>query len=121
VAALDPRDGRLESLRWFDTLRSPDESRRMAEHIERIPAGTIVVALVRDEGTANLAPDAVRALASIGARTDLRGRFRAAHAVIGVKGAAPGGAVEDGGTELATAAVGRTRPLALILEAFELR
>ena len=39
----------------------------MARRLEQVPAGAIVVALVRDEGTANLSPDAARALASIGA------------------------------------------------------
>jgi len=86
-----------------------------------VPAGAIVVALVRDEGTANLSPDAVRALRSIGARADVSGRFRLAHAVIGLKGAAPGDAVERAGSEPVWVAVGRARPLALVLEAFELR
>ena len=109
------------SLRWFDTLRSPDESRRMAEHIERIPRAR---SSLPSSGTR--APRISHRTRSARSRRSergqtCRGRFRAAHAVIGVKGAAPGGAVEDGGTELATAAVGRTRPLALILEAFELR
>ncbi len=121
IAVLDPRDARLASLDWFDTLRHPEDSTRMARHLDGVPTGTIVVAVVRDEGTANLSPDAVRALASIGARTDVSGRFRVAHAVIGVKGAAPGDAVEQTGTELARAAVGRARPLALVLEAFDLR
>jgi hypothetical protein len=93
----------------------------MARHLEGVPAGAIVVALVRDEGTANLSPDAVRALGSIGARADVSGRFRAAHAVIGVKGATPGDVIERSGSEPVRVAVGRARPLALVLEAFELR
>jgi hypothetical protein len=121
VAVLDARDGALASLEWFDTLRSTDESGRLAGYLAGVPAGTIVVALVRDEGTANLAPEAARALGSIGAGIDLRGRFRAAHAVIGVKGAAPGDAVEQAGGERAEAAVGRARSLGLVLEAFDLR
>jgi hypothetical protein len=121
IAVLDTRDGRLASLDWFDTLRYPEEAGRMARHLDGVPAGTIVVALVRDEGTANLSPDAVRALASIGARADVSGRFRIAHAVIGVKGAAPGDAVEQAGSEPVRVAVGRERPLALVLEAFDLR
>lgn len=121
IAVLDAGDGRLASLGSFDTFRTVEESSRMARHIDGIPAGAIVVALVQDEGTVNLSPDAVRALASIGARADLRGRFRAAHALIGVKGAAPGDAVEQAGDARARAAVGRERPLDLILEAFDLR
>jgi hypothetical protein len=84
-------------------------------------AGAIVIALVRDEGTANLSPDAVRALGSIGARADVSRRFHAAHAVIGVKGATPGDVIERSGSEPVRVAVGRARPLALVLEAFELR
>ena len=109
IAVLDPRDGRLASLGWFDTLRDPEESSRMARRLEGVPAGAIVVALVRDEGTANLSPDAVRALGSIGARADVSGRFRAAHAVIGVKGATPGDVVERAGIR---AGPGRRRPRA---------
>jgi hypothetical protein len=121
IAVLDPRDGRLASLGWFDTLRDPEESSRLARHLEGVPAGAIVVALVRDEGTANLSPEALRALASIGARADVSGRFREAHAVIGVKGATPGDVVERSGSEPVRVAVGRARPLALVLEAFDLR
>ena len=51
----------------------------------------------------------------------MSGRFRAAHAVIGVKGATPGDVVERSGSEPVRVAVGRARPLALVLEAFDLR
>jgi hypothetical protein len=121
IAVLDPASGRLESLDWFDTLVSEEESSRMARRLEQIPAGAIVVALVRDEGTANLSLDAAHALTSIGAGADLRGRFRAAHAVIGVKGARPGDAIEDGGNTTARVSVGRARSLGLVLRAFDLR
>src|SRR5262249_34853952 len=106
VAVLDSRDGALASVDWFDTLGSAGERGRLAGRLGRVPAGAIVVALVRDEGTATLSSEAALALASIGAAADLRGRFRAAHAVIGVKGAAPGDAVEQAGSERARAAVG---------------
>jgi interleukin-like EMT inducer protein len=121
IAVLDPRDGQLAGLDWFDTFRDPEESGRMARRLDGVPAGAIVVALVRDEGTANLSPDAVRALAGIGARANVSGRFRAAHVVIGAKGAAPGDAIEETAPEQVRAAVGRARPLALVLEAFDLR
>ena len=42
----------------------------------------------------NLGEEAVAALRSIGATGDLRGKFRWSHAIIGVKGAAPGSALE---------------------------
>jgi len=45
---------------------------------------------VRDEASRYLTQDAVDALQSIGAREDLRGRWRWSHALIGVKGAAAG-------------------------------
>ena len=54
-------------------------------------------------------------------QADVSGRFRAAHAVIGVKGATPGDVIERSGSEPVRVAVGRARPLALVLEAFDLR
>ena len=104
----------------FDTFASAAESRRMAGFIGGLADGTIVVAAVRDEAAGQLAEEGVRALASIGAREDLRGRFWASHVVIGVKGAAPGDAVEAAGPQLLRASVGNP-PLELVLESFDLR
>lgn len=121
VAALDPRDGRPMRVDSFDTFLRAGESRRMARLIESLPSGTIVVAAARDEASGQLEETAVRALRSVGAREDLRGRPWVSHVVIGVKGAEAGQAVEAAGPALLRASVGRGRPLETVLESFELR
>jgi Interleukin-like EMT inducer len=120
VAALDARTGQPVGVRTFDTFARAAESRRMARFIGGLADGTIVVAAVRDEAGGQLEEEGVRALGSIGAREDLRGRFRMSHVVIGVKGAAPGDAVEAAGPQLLRASVGNP-PLELVLESFALR
>jgi hypothetical protein len=121
VAALDGRSGRPVGVQSFDTFISAAESRRMAGFIDGLGPGTIVVAAVRDEGGGQLEASGVRALRSIGAREDLRGRLWVSHVVIGVKGAAPGDAVEAAGPRLLEASVGDARPLQIVLESFALR
>jgi Interleukin-like EMT inducer len=121
VAALDGRSGKPVGVQSFDTFISAAESRRMAGFIDGLGPGTIVVAAVRDEGGGQLEASGVRALQSIGAREDLRGRLWMSHVVIGVKGAAPGDAVEAAGPRLLEASVGDARPLQIVLESFALR
>jgi len=94
LVVLDERTGAVLDRRGFDTSGSPAESRLLAEYIARIPAGRIVVAAVRIDGGRNLTAEAVAALGTIGAQADLRGTENRAHAIIGVKGAAPGTALE---------------------------
>jgi Interleukin-like EMT inducer len=121
VAALDQRDGRSTRVDSFDTFASAAECRRMAGFIESLPSGTIVVAAARDEASGQLEETAVRALRSVGAREDLRGHLWVSHAVIGVKGAGAGEAVESAGPALLRVSVGLSRPLETVLESFELR
>ncbi len=79
----------------FDTFASAAESARLAQFIDQIPSGKIVAVAVRDEASRFLSDAAVNALRSIGATEDLRDKFRWSHAVIGVKGVAPGSALES--------------------------
>ena len=99
VVVIDPRTGAVEQAASFDTFEGAEGSNRMAEMINAVPAGRIVVVAARDEASMSLQQDAVDALASIGAAVDLRGKFRWGHAVIGVKGAAAGTAVEAAGRD----------------------
>jgi len=68
----------------------------MAAFIGTLPAGTIVAGAVKDDGASALSAAGYRALGELGCSLDIRGRFRASHAFIGVKGAPPGSALEDG-------------------------
>jgi hypothetical protein len=74
--------------------------------IERLPAGTIVAAAVKDEASQELTDRAVAALRSLGGREDIRGRYRVSHLLIGVKGAEPGAAIERSGYTRLTATLG---------------
>lgn len=97
VVVIHPQTGRVERAAHFDTLLSAAESSRLADLLNKVPTGYIVAVAVRDEASLNLGQDAIDALAGIGAAIDLRGKFRWGHAVIGVKGAAPGTALEAAG------------------------
>ena len=68
-----------------------------------------------------LTAEGVAALRSIGGQQDLQRTLWLAHALIGIKGAPPGSAVEASGPGNVTASVGRPRPLAFTLETFSLR
>jgi hypothetical protein len=97
VVVLDSATGAVEGTAHFDTFASEEESARLAEFIAEIPQGKIVAVAVEDEASLSLTEEAVLALRTIGAEVDLRGMFRWAHAVIGVKGAKPGQALEASG------------------------
>jgi hypothetical protein len=80
-----------------------------------------VAGAVRDEASRLLDADAVAALRSLGVAGDLRGRFRAAHAFVGVKGAAVGAAAEALGAEQAEVRVGDPPRAGFTLRRFALR
>ncbi len=92
VAALSPQ-GDLQ-IASFDTHLDPGASSALAAFIAAVPQGHIVAVAAADEASMNLGEEAVNALRSIGAKGGLRGKFRWSHAVIGVKGAEPGSALE---------------------------
>src|SRR5262249_40205711 len=95
VVAIDPTSGEQLWSHNFDTFAAPAASDRLVSAIESLPAGTIVAVAVRDEASGQLTDAAVTALRSVGGREDIRGRFRVSHLLIGVKGAAPGTAIEQ--------------------------
>lgn len=94
VAVIDPDRGRLIEKRGFDTAANEYEAARLAEYLQRIPSGAIVVVASRGQAQAHLTDDAWAAMQSIGAAQDPRARPQAAHVIVGIKGAAPGTAAE---------------------------
>jgi len=94
VAVLDPETGVVEHVASFDTHGDEGASHALATFIREVQPGQIVLAAVNDEASLLLTEEAVAALRSVGAKEDLRGKFRWGHALIGVKGASPGEAVE---------------------------
>jgi hypothetical protein len=121
IVALDARSGQIVAAGSFDTFRSERESRRMAQLVDGLAPGTIVVAAVKHDGGGQLTREGVQALRSVGGHEDLRETLWLSHALIGVKGADPGQAVEAAGSRPLRLAVGRRRPLTITLEEFALR
>lgn len=70
--------------------------------LARLPEGTIVLAAAKDEASLRLSDRAARAWQLVGGQFNLQGCFRCAHALVGVRGAPPGTALEAGGAGLRT-------------------
>ncbi|MCB9143689.1 MAG: hypothetical protein H6646_15600 [Anaerolineales bacterium] len=94
LTAIDPQSGAILDTRGFDTWANEFEAEQMASFIESLPDGTIVVGAARDDASRFLTDRAVAALARLGSAVDLRATPGYGHALIGVKGAAPGAAAE---------------------------
>jgi hypothetical protein len=94
VVLLNPKTGAVLDSAAFDTHLDAAASRALAEYINGVPEGTIVAVAAADEASRLLGQEAVDALRTIGASGDLRGKFRWGHAIIGVRGALPGSALE---------------------------
>jgi hypothetical protein len=101
VAVIDPKTGRLTDRQGFDTTPGGNdmEAAALADYIAAIPRGQIVVVAMQGDGAARLTDAAVAAMRSIGGQADPRGTKGWSHAIVGVKGAAPGTALEASGPE----------------------
>jgi len=60
----------------FDTYRSKDESRRLAQYVDEVETGQILAMVVNDEGSNNLEDLAKKALTKLGSRHFHRLGFR---------------------------------------------
>jgi hypothetical protein len=96
VAVVHPRTGQLLDRQGFDTTPggSESEAAALAGFIAGIPEGQIVAVALQGDGSAHLTSEAVDALQTLGGQADLRGSTGWSHAIIGVKGAAAGTALE---------------------------
>ncbi len=96
VTVIHPQTGEVIEMRGFDTAANRYEADALASYLRGIAAGRIVAVATKGDATANLTPAAVEALRGIGSRAgspaDLAGN---AHALIGVRGSAPGTAAEE--------------------------
>ncbi|MGQ9584184.1 MAG: interleukin-like EMT inducer domain-containing protein [Anaerolineae bacterium] len=119
VAVLDPHTGQLLEKRGFDTWANPYEAEALARFLAEISEGQIVIAAVQEDGARHLTEEAVQALWSIGAAEDPRGREGQAHAIIGVKGAARGTALEQAGGPSAYLRLGRNPDDRTLAAAFD--
>ncbi|MDE3092098.1 MAG: hypothetical protein KGJ80_22210, partial [Chloroflexota bacterium] len=95
LVAINPQTGTVDRVAVFDTLADEGESARLADFVTQLPRGEIVAGAAVDEVSGKLQAAAVDALRQLGVESDLRFQFRAGHALIGVKGALPGQALEQ--------------------------
>ena len=87
------RKGRLLEKRWF----RPGDNHGMAQFIESLPKGAIVLAATRGSAANRLDAEGIRALRMLGSgitEEKIRGGVGVTHALAGIKGAAPGTAAE---------------------------
>ncbi len=107
LAVIDPESGDVVDKRGFDTTRSVEEEAALVAFVERIPEGHIVAVVRKVVGTADepteggdstLTEAAAEALRTLGGALDPR-RVTGAHSLIGVKGSAPGTALEAQGDD----------------------
>jgi hypothetical protein len=101
LAVIDPETGQLVGQQGFDTTPSGSEAEAaaLASFIAQVPDGMIVAVALQGDGTALLTDEAVSALHQIGGRVDPRGNSGWSHALVGVKGAEPGTALEVAGPD----------------------
>lgn len=77
-----PNRGKVIARANFDTFASAQESERMAEFLSEIPGNTLIAVAASDEASLHLTENAVNALKALGAKQDLRGKFRWSHAFL---------------------------------------
>jgi len=94
LLAVEPINGTLLDLQFFDTHGDVNENEQMLAWVEKLPVSTIVIGAVADEGSASLNDKGILALQQLGSEIDLRGYYRRGHAFVGVKGAVAGTALE---------------------------
>ena len=93
IVALSGKDGKLLKSDVFDTYRTADESKRMAQFIKAIPQNSVILVAITDEATHKLTQEGKQALFSIGATVDVRSnrdglskKYRMSFAMVSRKG-----------------------------------
>lgn len=94
IVVLDAGTGGVVETGQFNVSSEPGQSEALAGFVDAIPEGSPVIVASEFDVSRLLSAEAVEALGSLGLATDLRGQFQVMHAAVGVKGAAPGTAVE---------------------------
>lgn len=95
IVVIDPQTGNIIASRVFNTADDIAQSRALTDFLAQVRDGSIVAVAAQENAGANLGERTVGMLRSIGAQVDLRQTPNRAHAIIGVKGATPGTAIEQ--------------------------
>ncbi len=94
VTVLEPGSGRIVAQQGFDTTANTFESEALADFLNGITPGNIVLVVSNGDAWAHLSQDAVDGLRDIGAEVTLEGLQNQYFALAGVLGAAPGTAAQ---------------------------
>ena len=107
VAVIEPQNGNLVAAAAFDLIRPPGggEAQRMVSFFSSIPDGFVVCVAVRDDGNMGITPGVAEALRSLGGSASPG--LRRSYALIGVKGAKPGSALEKTSADPVVLELGR--------------
>jgi hypothetical protein len=91
---LDEQAPKARATRSFDTFADPAAPQLLQQAIDELPANTVVALVAKDDASVQWrsAHDAI--IRQLGGTASLVGRYRASYALIGVKGARPGQALE---------------------------
>ena len=106
VVVIDPKSGAVVSAKSFNTADDIAQSRLMTDFLAQAPEGFIVAVAAQENAGTNLGDRTVAMLRALGSQIDLRENPARAHAIIGVKGASTGSALEDSRADAASLAVG---------------
>lgn len=91
---LDGRRPGAARLGSYDTFGDDGAAAALKRTIDGLQPGTIVAVVARDDASRRWNAQGDEALRALGGKETLMGRYRASYALIGVKGAAPGQAME---------------------------
>ena len=94
LVVVDEANGAVLDIQYFDTYASSADADKMANYIQTLPIGRIVLAAIRDEGSVKMTENAHKALESLGSQLTRNVAARDSWAMIGTKGAAIGDAIE---------------------------
>ncbi|HEX5657136.1 MAG TPA: interleukin-like EMT inducer domain-containing protein, partial [Polyangiales bacterium] len=84
-----------ERMQKFDTFGDPGAPAAFLAAVEALPAQTPVALAVSDDASTSWSAPGDAAIGLLGGKRSLAGQFRASYALIGVKGAQPGSAIES--------------------------
>jgi hypothetical protein len=98
VTVIDPVTQVVEAVHGFDTSANEFERDQLHDFLANIPEGKVVIVALRGPATSFLNLDTVAALQTLGAATGPTDHA-VSYALIGVKGAPPGTALEGQSAE----------------------
>ena len=94
IVVLNPKNGKVEMSKNFDTHGSKDDVKKMIEFINGIEKGKIVCVAVLDEASRTLSKEDGEIFEKFGSKENLYGKHRWSCGIIGVKGSRYGEAIE---------------------------